>query len=175
MFRNECEWWAVIGSYEGEEFALFGSNIMAQNIETLFRLKVHWTTSLIGGTLLDVSWLIPWIRNRRLSQAKAVLQEAGTAIKNIEATVKPFSASNSYLPERVKRPLLTQITELHENTLPSITKTVRRTHDGAMLEHFQSIVQNVGQLRSNLANHNKGFIQRAIADHSKLLVEELGL
>jgi hypothetical protein len=44
-----------------------------------------------------------------------------------------------------------------------------------MLEQFQSIVQNVGQLRSNLATHNNRFIQRAIADHSKLLVEELGL
>src|SRR2546427_1972498 len=175
MFRNECEWWAVIGSYEGEEFALFGSNIMAQNIETLFRLKVHWTTSLIGGTLLDILWLIPWIRNRRLTQAKAVLQEAGTAVTNIEASIKPFSTSNSYLPERVKRPLLTRITDLHENTLPSTTKIVRRTRDGAMLELFQSIVQNVGELRSNLATHNNRFIQRAIADHSKLLVEELGL
>jgi hypothetical protein len=103
------------------------------------------------------------------------LQEAGTAITNIEAIIKPFSASNSYLPERVKRPLLTRITELHENMLPSIIKTVRRTHDGAMLEQFQSIVQNVGQLRSNLAAHNYRFIQRAIAGHSKLLVEELGL
>ena len=120
-------------------------------------------------------WLIPWIRKWRLSQAKAVLQETGTAITNIEATIEPFSASNLYLPERVKRPLLTQVTELHENTLPSITKTVRRTHDGAMLGQFQSIVQNVGQLRSNLATHNNRFIQRAIADHSKLLVEELGL
>src|SRR5207245_10519030 len=128
-----------------------------------------------GWTLLDIFWLIPWIRNRRLSQAKAVLQEAGTAITNIEATIKPFSTSSSYLPERVKRPLLTRITELHENALPSITKTVRRTHDGALLGQFQSIVQNVGQLRSNLATHNNRFIQRAIADHSKLLVEELGL
>src|SRR5438128_5911597 len=103
------------------------------------------------------------------------MQEAGAAITNIEATIKPFSTSNSYLPERVKRPLLTLITELHENTLPSITKTVRRTHDGAMLEQFQSIVQNTGQLRSNLETHNNRFIRRAVADHSKLLVEELGL
>src|SRR5207245_10314533 len=121
-------------------------------------------------TLLDILWLIPWIRNRRLSQAKAILQEAGTAITNIETTIKPFSTSNSYLPERIKRPLLIRITELHENTLPSITKTVRRTHDGSVLIQFQSIVQNVGQLRSNLETHNDRFVQRAIADHSKLLV-----
>ena len=44
-----------------------------------------------------------------------------------------------------------------------------------MRVQFQSIVQNTGQLLSNLATHNNRFIQRAIADHSKLLIEELGL
>ncbi len=119
--------------------------------------------------------MIPWIRTRRIKQAKAGLQAASTVLTNTEHILKPFLASKAYLPERIKRPLLAQVTELHERTLPPIAKTVRRTRDRAMREQLESVMQNTNQLRLTLTSQNDEYVQRAIAEHSNLLVEELRL
>src|SRR2546425_5443868 len=119
--------------------------------------------------------MIPWVRTRRIKQATADLQKAGTILTDIEVAAKPFSASNAYVPERVERPVLSTITELHERTLPSIAKTVRRAHDDVLKDHLESLMQNANQLRSSIANQNNQYVQKAVAKHSKLLIEELRL
>src|SRR5438445_12677797 len=62
-----------------------------------------------------------------------------------------------------------------ESTLPSLGKTVRRTHDGVMRKEFESITMATNQLYQKLMEHNFQFVQRALTEHSKLLVEELKL
>ncbi|OLD05215.1 MAG: hypothetical protein AUJ07_01990 [Crenarchaeota archaeon 13_1_40CM_3_53_5] len=73
---------------------------------------------------LDLQWLIPWIRTRRIKQAKASLQESTAVLTKMENIFRPFLASKAYLTERIKRPLLAQVTELRERTLPPIAQTV---------------------------------------------------
>src|SRR5207245_2799223 len=53
--------------------------------------------------------------------------------------------------------------------------TVRRTHDGVMRKEFESITMATNQLYQKLMEHNFQFVQRALTEHSKLLVEELKL
>ena len=84
-------------------------------------------------------------------------------------------SSKDYLPERVGRPLRSEIKTLVEWTLPSLEKTVRKTHDGVMRKEFESITVAADQLRQRLVGHNYQYVQRAITDHSKLLVGELNL
>ncbi len=129
----------------------------------------------LGVFGLDLPWLIPWFRTRRIKQAKAGLQEAKTVVSNTENVLKPFLGSKEYVPERIKRPLLAQVTELHERTLPPIVKRVLRARDSTMREQLESLVESATQLRRMVTNQNDQYVQRAIAEHSKLLVEELRL
>src|SRR5947209_8701712 len=62
-----------------------------------------------------------------------------------------------------------------ESTLPSLGKTVRRTHDGVMRKEFEYITMATNQLYQKLMEHNFQFVQRALTEHSKLLVDELKL
>ncbi len=110
-----------------------------------------------------------------MKKARAELQQAATVVAKIETTVRPILTSSAYVPERIKRPFLKEIREIHEQTLPSIARAVRRTHDRELQEKLESLIKNATQLFSGLVSKNDRFIQRAIADHSKLLVEELGL
>src|SRR3989304_2994079 len=127
------------------------------------------------GVRLDLLWTIPWVRARRIKKANTEMQEARASVENIENALKPFSSSTSYLPERVSRPLLTKTNELVERTLPPIAKTVRRTHDSTMLQQLESVIQDTSQLHRLLTEQNDQYVKRAIAQHSKLLVEELRL
>ncbi len=127
------------------------------------------------GVRLDLLWTIPWVRARRIKKANKEMEEARASVENIENALKPFSSSTSYLPERVSRPLLAKTNELVERTLPPIAKTVRRTRDSTMLQQLESVIQDTSQLHRLLTEQNDQYVKRAIAQHSKLLVEELRL
>ncbi len=119
--------------------------------------------------------MIPWIRTRRRKRARAELEEARTHASKIETYVKPFSGMGVYLPERVKRPLLTEVIQLDELTIPSVARTVQRAHDDSLRGQLELLRKDASQLRMRIASQNHQFVRRAIAEHSKLLIEELRL
>jgi len=123
---------------------------------------------------LDLLWLIPWIRNRRIEQAKAHLVTAEASIAKFQGDLLPYSTATLYLPERVRRPLLQEI-EVVERTLQPVGKTVRKTRDNTMRDHLESISQSVGKFRKVLTEQNDQYVQSMIEQHSKLLVDELKL
>src|SRR5437660_30517 len=118
---------------------------------------------------------LPWYRKHSIELARASLKEVPSIINRIDNSLQPYLSSKDYLPERVGRPLRSEIRTLVELTLPSLGKSVRRTHDGAMRKDFESITIVANLLRQKLMGHNYQYVQRAIAEHSKLLVEELRL
>src|SRR2546427_11992624 len=124
---------------------------------------------------ITVSAALPFHRKRGIKRARASLNEVPGVLSRIDKSIEPYSSSKEYLPERVGRPLRSEIKTLVEWTLPSLGKAVRRTHDGVMRKEFESITMASNQLRQKLMEHNCQFVQRALTEHSKLLVEELKL
>src|SRR6266571_461955 len=124
---------------------------------------------------ITVSVALPFYRKRGIKQARASLNEVPGVLSRIDKSLEPYSSSKEYIPERVGRPLRSEIKTLVEWTLPSLGKTVRRTRDGVMRKEFESIAMAANQLRQKLMEHNPQFVQRALTEHSKLLIEELKL
>ena len=118
---------------------------------------------------------LPVYRKRSISQSRVSLEEVSAVISRIDNSFEPYLSSKEYLPERIGRPLKSEIKTLVEWTLPSVEKAVRRTHDSLMRKEFESISMAASQLRQNLMGYNHQYVQRAISEHSKLLVEELRL
>jgi DNA helicase-4 len=132
---------------------------------------------LIVAAILAFTVLLalPWYRKHSIEQARASLKEVPPILTKIDNSLEPYLSSKEYLPERVGRPLRSEIHTLVELTLPSLRKSVRRAHDGAMRKDFESITIAANQLSQKLAGHNYQYVQRAINEHSKLLIEELKL
>jgi DNA helicase-4 len=118
---------------------------------------------------------LPWYRKQSVEKARVSLREVPSVLTRIDNSLQPYLSSKEYLPERVGRPLRSEIQTLVELTLPSLGKGVRRAHDGAMRKDFESMTTAANQLRQKLMGHNYQYVQRAIAEHSKLLVDELRL
>ncbi len=132
---------------------------------------------LVVAAILAITVLaaLPWYRKHSIEQARASLNEVPPILTKIDSSLEPFVSSKEYIPERVGRPLRSEIKTLVEWTLPSLEKTVRRTHDGTMRKEFESITLAAEQLRQTLMGHNHQYAQRAITENSKLLVDELNL
>jgi DNA helicase-4 len=132
---------------------------------------------LVLAAILAIVVLValPWYRKRGIEQARASLKEISSVLTRINNSLQPYLSSKEYIPERVGRPLRSEIQTLVELTLPSLGKSVRRTHDRAMRKDFESITIVANQLRQKLMGHNYQYVQREISEHSKLLVEELRL
>src|SRR3989440_11030128 len=82
---------------------------------------------------------LPWYRKHGIEQARASLKEVRPILTKIDNSLEPYLSSKEYLPERVARPLRSEIQTLAELTLPVLGKSVRRAHDGAMRKDFESI------------------------------------
>jgi len=118
---------------------------------------------------------LPWYRKHGIEKARTSLRDVPSVLTRIDNSLRPYLSSKDYLPERVGRPLRSEMKTLVEWTLPSLEKTVRKTHDGVMRKEFESITVAADQLRQRLVGHNYQYVQRAIAEHSKLLIDELRL
>src|SRR6266581_1033579 len=132
---------------------------------------------LVLAAILAIVVLValPWYRKHGIEQARASLREVPSVLIRIDNSLQPYLSSKEYLPERVGRPLKSEIQTLVELTLPSLGKSVRRAHDGAMRKDFESITIAANLLRQKLIGHNYQYVQLAISEHSKLLVDELKL
>src|SRR5438093_8649568 len=118
---------------------------------------------------------LPWYRKHSIDQARGSLKEVPPILTKIHNSLEPYLSSKEYLPERVARPLRSEIQTLAELTMPVLGKSVRRAHDVAMRRDFESMTTAANHLRQKLMGHNYQYVQRAIAEHSKLLVDELKL
>src|SRR6266699_5962321 len=132
---------------------------------------------LVLAAILAIVVLValPWYRKHGIEQARASLKEVPPILTKIDNSLEPYLSSKVYLPERVARPLSSETQTLVELTLPSLEKNVRQTHDSVMRKEFECITMAANQLRQKLVGRNYQYVQRAISEHSKLLVEELKL
>ena len=131
--------------------------------------------TVVGILALAILVALPRYRKHSAEQARISLNEVPSVLTRIDNSLRPYLSSKEYLPERVGKPLRQEIQTLVEMTLPSLGKSVRRTHDGAIRKDFESIATTASQLWQKLAGYNYQYVQRAINEHSKLLVEELKL
>src|SRR5256885_2304395 len=111
---------------------------------------------LILAAILAIVVLValPWYRKHSIEQARASLKEVTSIIVRIDNSLQPYLSSKEYLPERVGRPLRSEIQTLAELTLPVLGKSVRRANDVAMRKDFESMTTAANQLRQKLVVHN---------------------
>src|SRR5438477_10003324 len=107
---------------------------------------------------ITVAVALPCYRKHGIKQARASLNEVHIVLSRIDKSLEPYSSSNEYIPERVGRPLRSEIKTLVEWTLPSLGKTLRRTHDGVMRKESESITMAANQLRQRLMGHNYQYV-----------------
>src|SRR6266566_7366280 len=136
--------------------------------------------SVLGLSVAAVVALasLVFLPDRRKRTAKRVadgLNDARSTLTRIENATKSHLIPTEYISERIARPLQSELKTFVEQTLPSIAKSVRRTRDDAILKEFDSISFAASQLRQAFVGQNHKYTQRAIAEHSKLLKDELGL
>src|SRR5207245_8077280 len=73
----------------------------------------------------------------------------------------------------VRRPLGAKVVQIAEGSLPPIAKVVRRARDSGMRQQSEVALRHWNELRRVLEKHNNQYVKRVMADHSKLLVDEL--
>ncbi len=114
-----------------------------------------------------------WYRKRRLQEAGIKLDQAVADLRSIEQSLRSFVQTGAYIAERLRRPLDGKASELAEQILPSIAKVTRRSRDTSIRKRLEAASRKADELRETLKQHNHRYVQRMIAEHSKLLVEEL--
>ena len=125
--------------------------------------------TVVGILALAILVALPRYRKHGVEQARTSLSEVPSVLTRIDNSLQPYLSSKEYLPERVGRPLRSEIQTLLELTLPSLGRSVRRTHDSAMRKDFESITTAANQLWQKLAGYNYQYVHRAINEHSNSL------
>ena len=138
-------------------------------------LLVPGIVAFVAILVTTIILILPSYRRRETERAKVILDEARESLAKVETTSRQYLSSSEYIPERIGRPLRSEVTILTERTLPSFAKMVERSHDNSMKEEFEAIAVNARHLRQAIMGHNYEFTRRAIAEHSRLLVDELRL
>src|SRR5438876_1341072 len=116
---------------------------------------------------------IVWLRKRRIEQALRAMREAHSAIQKIQADISPYFAADTYIPEAVSRPLDAEVRQLTEGTLPKVATVLRGDRDPVTREELESVLRDSTAMRQELSEHNGRYAKRMVAEHSKLLIEEL--
>ena len=113
------------------------------------------------------------LRKRRVERAREGLQQAQAAVQGVEADLQPFLATGAYIPERIRRPFEAKLTQLVDQGLPEVSRVVSHSSDGTMQDRLAEVLRRAGELRKVLKERNDKYVKKMVADHSKLLVEEL--
>lgn len=137
---------------------------------------------------MDLPWLILgsvavaiavagglWFRKRQVQLARDGLHQVQSALKDIDGVLQPYVRAGDYIPEFVRRPLDAKLIQLTQRSLPPITKILRRVSDRAMKDLLEDVLRHASELPHTLQEHNERYVKRMVAEHSKLLVEELRL
>jgi DNA helicase-4 len=116
---------------------------------------------------------VVWYRRRQVERARIGLRQAEIDLLGIDTALKTFVPSGDYIPESVRRPVGAKVVEIAESKLPSIAKIARRARDSGMRQESEAALRRANELRRILENHNDQYVKRMIAEHSKLLVDDL--
>src|SRR5256886_2872225 len=116
---------------------------------------------------------VVWYRRRQVARASIGLQQAESDLRGIENALETFVRSGNYIPESIRRPLGAKVVQIAEGSLPPIAKVVRRGRDSAMRQESEAALRHGNALRRILEGHNDQYVRRMMAEHSKLLVDDL--
>ncbi len=115
------------------------------------------------------------LRRRQLDRALDVLAKEESSLADLERSLEPFLAEDSYIPERVKRPAEAESARISGTSLPSLTRVLRRAKDSDAPDHAEGALRRAAELGRRLQAHNAEYTRRAIQKHPKLLLDELHL
>src|SRR2546428_5254543 len=116
---------------------------------------------------------VVWYRRLQVARARIGLRQAESDLREIENALETFVRTGNYIPESVRRPLGAKVVQLAEGTLPPIAKVVRRVRDSGMRQESEVALRHGRELRRILEDHNDQYTRRMMAEHSKLLVDDL--
>src|SRR2546425_426120 len=112
-------------------------------------------------------------RKNRVEKARGNLQRAQAGLRVIESALQTYIAGGDYILEKVRRPLIEEVIQLEERGLPGLAKVLRAARDRATRGQLEDVLHQAGRLRTVLEDHNDQYIERMVAEHSKLLILEL--
>ena len=116
---------------------------------------------------------VVWYRRRQVARARIGLRQAESDLREIENALETFVRTGNYIPESVRRPLGAKVVQIAEGTLPPIAKVVRRVRDSGMRQESEVALRHGNELRRILEGHNDQYVKRMVAEHSKLLIDDL--
>jgi len=114
-----------------------------------------------------------WHRRRQVARARIGLRQAESDLRGIENAVESFVRSGNYMPESVRRPFSAKVVQIAEGILPPIAKVLRRVRDGVVRQESEVALRHGNELRRIFEDHNDRYVKRMMAQHSKLLVDDL--
>src|SRR5438094_3976087 len=129
------------------------------------------TVAAVAGAIVVVA--IVWLRKRQIEQARRAMRKAHSAVQRIQAALQPHLTADNYIPEALRRPLDGEVRQLTDRSRPKVAKVLRRVRDPVMREELESALRDSTAVRQELAEHNDRYAKRMVAEHSKLLIEEL--
>ena len=113
------------------------------------------------------------LRKRREERARNGLREAEVSLSKLEGELRPFVSTGDYLPERIRRPLTVEFDELTRRRLPPVARGAFRSRDPAVKSQLNAVLGRSKELGNVLDGHNRQYVQRRVAEHAKLLIDEL--
>src|SRR5947209_6007727 len=116
---------------------------------------------------------VVWYRRRQVARASIALRQAESDLREIENALETFVRSGNYIPESIRRPLGAKVVQIAEGSLPPIAKVVRRVRDSAMRQESEAALRHGNELRRILEGHNDEYVKGMMAEHSRLLVDDL--
>ena len=116
---------------------------------------------------------IVWFRRRQVARARIGLRQAQSDLRGIETALETFVRSGNFIPESVRRPLGAKVVQIAEDSLPPIAKVVRRARDNEMRQVSEAVLRHGNELRHFLESHNDQYVKHMMAEHAKLLVDDL--
>src|SRR2546430_13167267 len=116
---------------------------------------------------------VVWYRRRQVARALVGLRQAQSDLRSIEKALETFVRSGNYIPESVRRPLGARVVQIAEGSLPPIAKVVRRVRDYGMRQESEVALRHGSELQRILEGHNDQYVKRMMAEHSRLLVDDL--
>src|SRR5256712_4040804 len=170
MIRCECHLKRPLRTERGRLFRradrFFGRLVRGVEIDPLSLVLV---VAAVGAGVAGVVWY----RRRQVARALIRLRQAESDLREIENALEAFVLSGNYIPESVRRPLGAKVVQIAEGSLPPIAKAVRRGRDSGMRQESEVALRHGGELRRILENHNDQYVKRVMAEHSRLLVDDL--
>jgi len=113
------------------------------------------------------------IQAKRAQRARDGLRQVRAALQDIEGTLQSFVAASEYLPEQMRREFDAKLRPLTEKALPAVEDSVSAAREDSLRGELEDTLRNTQEIQRILREHNPLYVRKRIAEHSKLLVDEL--